>query len=285
MSQQINLFESGLVNAKDWFTLQTVAVVYVLAACVMYYLFTGLEAENAQLQVQRNQSVAQYETMQKKVNEFSQRVTPVDNSKLEAELKNLKARFDMQSQILAIFQQSISEAANHLVDYMRALTAQQQPGLWLTGFKIEPAAQHVTLSGQALQSEDIPSYLDLLSTQRVFAGTQFSGIEFKQMDLHKNQPAMPVSATSVSAAAPTTMTEPAPVGKDSPEAPSGNRSAVPVSAATPVTASTPVQEVTLKVYAFEVKGQDLQRQVKHDTGLSWDEFVSQTTQSQAVPRP
>lgn len=285
MSQQINLFEGGLVNSKDWFTLKMVAVVYVLAAGVMYYLFTGLEAESAQLQVQRNQAVAQYEAMQKKVNEFSQRVTPVDNSKLEAELKNLKARFEMQSQILAIFQQSISEAANHLVDYMRALTAQQQAGLWLTGFKIEPAAQHVTLSGQALQSEDIPSYLDLLSAQRVFAGTQFSGIQFKQVELRKNQPAAPVSAQTVPASAPTTTTEAAPAGKDSLEASGGNRPAAPVSATPSVTATAPVQEVTLKVYAFEVKGQDLQSQAKHDTGVSWDEFVRQTTQSQAVPRP
>lgn len=285
MSQQINLFEGGLVNAKDWFTLKFVAVVYVLAAGVMYYLFTGLEAENAQLQVQRTQAVAQYESMQQKVNEFSQRVTPVDNSKLEAALKNLKGRLEMQSQILAIFQQSISEAANHLVDYMRALTAQQQAGLWLTGFKIEPAAQHVTLSGQALQSEDIPSYLDLLSAQYVFAGTQFSGIQFKQVELHKNQPATPVSAPSASASAPTTTTESAPASKDSPGATGGNPPAVPVTSTPPVTATAPVQEVTLKVYAFEVKGQDMQSQAKHDTGVSWDEFVRQTTQPQAVPRP
>ncbi len=136
MSQQINLFEGGLVKSKDWFNLPFVVVIYVLAAGVMFYLFTGLEAENAALQTQRNQAVTQYETMQKKMDQFAQRVTPIDNSKLEAELKTLKGRFEMQSQILAIFQQSISDAANQLIDYMRAFTAQQQPGLWLTGFRI-----------------------------------------------------------------------------------------------------------------------------------------------------
>lgn len=283
MSQQINLFDGGLVKSKDWFTLPLVAVVYVLVAGVMFYLFTGLEAENAQLQVQRDQAFAQYETMQKKVAEFSQRVAPVDIPKLEAELKNLNARFEMQSQILAIFQQSISDSANHLVDYMRALTAQQQPGLWLTGFRFEPAAQNVSLSGQSLQSEDIPAYLDLLSTQRVFEGTQFSGLQFKQVELKKNQPATAVTASPATAAA-TVAPEAAPAGKDAaPATGNSNRSAIAMPA-TP-SATVPTQELSLNVYTFEVKGQDLQSAANRETGVSWDEFVHQTTQQQLAPRP
>lgn len=278
MSQQINLFEGGLVKSKDWFNLPFVVVIYVLAAGVMFYLSTGLEAENAALQTQRNQAVAQYETMQKKVDAFAQRVTPIDNSKLEAELKTLKSRFEMQSQILAIFQQSISDAANHLVDYMRALTAQQQPGLWLTGFRIEPAAQHVTLSGQALHSEDIPLYLDLLSAQRVFEGTQFSGIQFKQVELHRAQTAAtPAPAAQVATPAPAPVAE-ATTGKEVAEgaANMSTASATPPAPVVPVAA-----EVALQVYAFEVKGQDLQNKAKRENTVSWDEFVRETTQSPA----
>jgi hypothetical protein len=277
MSQQINLFEGGLVKSKDWFTLPVVAAIYVLAACVMFYLFTGLEAENAQLQTQRNQAVTQYETMQKKVDQFAQQVTPIDNSKLEADLKNLNTRFEMQSQILAIFQQSISGAANHLVDYMRALTAQQQPGLWLTGFRIEPAAQHVTLSGQALHSEDIPLYLDLLSAQRIFEGTQFSGIQFKQVELHRPQ-ATATSAPAAQAAAPVPVAE-APAGKGGAAEVAANTGSAPAASAPPI--STAAAEVALPVYAFEVKGQDLQNKAKRENTVSWDEFVRQTTQAPA----
>ena len=276
MSQQINLFEGGLVKSRDWFSLPIVTGIYVLAAVVMFYLFTGLEAENADLQTQRNQAVAQYESMQKKVDAFAQHVTPIDNSKLEAELKDLKGRFEMQSQILAIFQQSISDKAHQLVDYMRALTAQQQPGLWLTGFRIEPAAQHVTLSGQALHSEDIPSYLDLLSAQPVFEGTQFAGIQFKQTELHRPQVATvvpPPSATPAAISAPET-----PTGKDAGAA-TGNTSAAPVATTPPVAVA--VASVPLQVYSFEVKGQDLQNKVKRESTASWDEFVRQTTQSSA----
>lgn len=276
MSQQINLFEGGLVKSKDWFTLPMVAAVYMVAAGVMFYLFTGLQAENAALQVQRNQAVAQYESMQKKVDTFAQRVTPIDNSKLEAELNTLKDRFDMQSQILAIFQQSISDKANHLVDYMRALTAQQQAGLWLTGFRIEPAAQHVTLSGQALHSEDIPLYLDLLSAQRAFEGTQFAGIQFKQTDLHRPQAAAtPTPVSQATTPAPGSATEVS-AGKETAQV-AANTSAAPVTTTAPVAAA----DVTLQVYAFEVKGQDLQNKAKRENTVSWDEFVRQTTQSPA----
>lgn len=284
MSQQINLFEGALVKSKDWFTLPLVAGVYALVACVMIYDFTGLQDEVAQLEVQRNQAKAQYEVIQKKLDELAKSVVPVDNSKLEAELKTLKARFDMQTQILAMFQQSISNDGQHLVDYMRALTAQQQPGLWLTGFRIEPAAQHLTLNGQALQSESIPSYLDLLSKRAIFAGTQFSGMQVKQVELHKNQTPTSAVATPVPPApAPTSVNEPSTVGKDAPE--SAGAPAAPTAPSMPVANLAPAPEVTLQVYAFDVKGQDLQSQAKRDNALSWDEFVRQTTQSQPVQPP
>ncbi|MFQ6332499.1 PilN domain-containing protein [Methylophilus sp. 3sh_L] len=285
MSQQINLYEGGGVKAKEWFSLPMVAAVYVLAAVVMYYFYTGLAAENEQLQVQRNQAVAQYENLQKKVEEFSQKAKPIDNSKLEAELKTLKAQLEMQTQILAIFQQSISEQSAQLVDYMRAFTGQQQPGVWLTGFKVEPAVEHLTLAGQALQSEDIPAYLDLLSHQAVFAGTEFSGIQFKQLELHP-----PQSRSGGNAAAPPAVPMPAPAaevataspaGKDGGAAPVTPASTAPnqQSATAASTQATPAL-AGLKVYAFEVKGRDTQIMNKRVNGMSWDEFVRQTVPSQ-----
>ena len=282
MSQQINLFEGGLVKSRDWFSLPMVAGVYVLAAAVMFYLFTGLEAENAQLQVQRSQALAQYETMQKKVDEFAKRATPIDNSQLESTLKNLNARFDMQSQILAIFQQSLSVSAYHLIDYMRAFTAQQQPGLWLTGFRIEPGTQHLSLTGQALRSEDIPLYLDVLSAQRVFEGTQFSGIQFKQVELHQNQ-AVATAAVPVAPPAPAPASEPAVSGKGGAE--NGSSPAPAAVAAAPAASVASPTATSLKVYAFEVKGQDVQNKAKLLNTVSWDEFVRQTTQSSPVVQP
>jgi hypothetical protein len=287
MSQQINLFELGLVKSKDWFTLSFVAGVYVLAAMAMVYLYSGLEAESAQFLTQRDQAVAQQEAMQKRVDEFTQRLVPVDNSKLESELKNLKAQFEVQSQILAIFQQSISEQAYHLIDYMRALAGQQQPGLWLTGFKIEPAAQHVSLSGQALQTEDIPLYLDLLSAQRVFEGTQFSGLQFKQVELQKtvSQPAETVATQ----AAPVSAAEQPVAGKGTFAAPV----ATPLATTAATTAQTAVTDAPakLRIYAFDVKGRDLSDKNKPASAVSWDEFVRQTirqpqtNEAQASPAP
>jgi len=280
MSQQINLFEGGLVRAKDWFTLPFVAVVYVVAAGVMFYLYTGFEADNAQLQIQRNQAVSQFEAMQKKFDTLALQVAPVDNSQLETALKNLQARFEMQSQILAIFQQSTSGAADHLIDYMRALTAQQQPGLWLTGFKIEPASQHVSLSGQALQSEQIPLYLDLLSAQRVFAGTQFAGLQLKQQELRLPQTSPAATNAAQASASPTP--EPAGVGKGAADA--GSNAVPAVAAPVPASPSPSAREdaQTLTVYAFEVKGRDVQTQAKRDNTVSWDAFVRQTSQAQPI---
>lgn len=286
MSQQINLYEGGGVKAREWFSLPMVAAVYVLAAVVMYYFYTGLAAENEQLQVQRNQALAQYETMQKKVEAFSKKAMPIDNTKLEAELKALKAQLEMQTQILAIFQQSISEQSAHLIDYMRAFTGQQQPGVWLTGFKVEPAVQHLTLAGQALQSEDIPAYLDLLSHQSVFAGTEFSGIQLKQLELQQPQSRSGgnagASAVSPSLAPAPEVATTSPAGKDGGAPPVTPASAAPVN---PQGGNSPSNQANtglpvLKVYTFEVKGRDTQATNKLVNGMSWDEFVRQTVPPQ-----
>ncbi|KQT44012.1 MULTISPECIES: PilN domain-containing protein [unclassified Methylophilus] len=285
MSQQINLFESGLVKSKDWFTLSFVAAIYILAAIVMVYFYTGIESENAQLLAQRNQTVIQYESMQKKVEEFAKKAVPVDNSQLEAELKNLNSRFEMQSQMLAIFQQSISENAYHLIDYMRGLASQQLSGVWLTGFKIEPAAQHVSLSGQALQTEEIPLYLDLLSAQKVFEGTQFSGLQFKQVELQKQlAPQAPAVAIPATAPAAAPVTTPDTSGKSASATPSTtNNPVTPPASTAPANATVPEEASKLKIYAFDVKGQDLRDKSKPATALSWDDFVSQTG-TQAKPQ-
>jgi hypothetical protein len=282
VSQQVNLFESGLVKSKDWFTLSFVAAIYALAAIVMVYFYTGIESENAQLLAQRSQNVTKYESMQKKVEEFARKAVPVDNSKLEAELKSLNNRFEVQSQMLAIFQQSISESAYHLIDYMRGLASQQQSGVWLTGFRIEPAALNVSLSGQALQTEDIPLYLDLLSAQKVFEGTQFSGLQFKQVELQKQVTTTTTASTSAVSPAPAPVAVPAPAGKGTSATTSTTVTSSPSPAA--VTAPTTVTEnIKLTVYAFEVKGQELKDKTKPVSAMSWDDFVNQSGQPQVKP--
>lgn len=281
MSQQINLFENGLVKSKDWFTLSFVAAIYAVAAIIMVYFYTAIESENAQLLAQRNQTAGQFETMQKKVEEFARKAVPVDNSKLEAELKNLNIRFEMQSQMLAIFQQSISENAYHLIDYMRGLASQQQSAVWLTGFKIEPAAQHVSLSGQALQTEDIPLYLDSLSAQKVFEGTQFSGLQFKQVELQKQVTTTPAAITPAVTTAPAPVAIAAPAGKGTPA--SGTAATSPSSPAAVTTPTAVTENIKLTVYAFEVKGQELKDKTKPVSAMSWDDFVNQSGQPQVNP--
>lgn len=281
MSQQINLFENGLVKSKDWFTLSFVAAIYAVAAIIMVYFYTAIESENAQLLAQRNQTAGQFETMQKKVEEFARKAVPVDNSKLEAELKNLNIRFEMQSQMLAIFQQSISENAYHLIDYMRGLASQQQSAVWLTGFKIEPAAQHVSLSGQALQTEDIPLYLDSLSAQKVFEGTQFSGLQFKQVELQKQVTTTPAAITPAVTTAPAPVAIAAPAGKGT--SASGTAATSPSSPAAVTTPTAVTENIKLTVYAFEVKGQELKDKTKPVSAMSWDDFVNQSGQPQVKP--
>ncbi len=290
MSQQINLFDGIPVRARDWFSLPLVAVVYLLAAGVMLGLYGRLQDELAVLKVQQTQAQAGYEAMQKKLEVLASQIKPVDNTQLNAQLQQLQARLDMQTQVLQIFSASLSAAAPQLIDYMRALAAQPYPGVWLTGFSITPALQHLSLMGKALQTQDIPAYLGRLSLQKVFAGTQFSGIQFKQIALVKPTPAAggsasPASAEAVNAAAASPASESSAAVTNAkgsagstalPATPAASPAANPAgNTATTAAAAAP----SLTVYAFEVKGQDMQAAERQASGLSWDAFVEQTIQA------
>jgi len=80
------------------------------------------------------------------------------------------------------------------------------------------------------------------------------------------------------AAAPVPVAE-APAGKGGAAEVAANTGSAPATSAPPV--ATAAAEVALPVYAFEVKGQDLQNKAKRENTVSWDEFVRQTTQAPA----
>jgi len=203
-------------------------------------------------------------------------------------LQSLQARLEMQTQVLQMFNASLSDAAPQLIDYMQALAARPYPGVWITGFHITPAVQSLSLSGNALQTQDIPAYLGQLSAQHIFAGTQFSGLQFKQLELVKPTPAAGTSMATASAAANTNTTASSPLptasatdDKASPAASAGGgvtQADIPPAAAERSTAAATLAP-RMTVYAFEVKGLDMQAAAKQASGMSWDAFVEQTIQA------
>jgi len=63
---------------------------------------------------------------------------------------------------------------------LRHLSQQQINNVWLTKFSLTRGGQTITLQGKALQSNQIPLYIDSLAKPEHFKGKQFSVFELQQ---------------------------------------------------------------------------------------------------------
>lgn len=63
---------------------------------------------------------------------------------------------------------------------LRTLSQQKINNVWLTSFSLLDGGQTITLHGEALQSSQIPLYIDSLGKSPHFHGKQFSVFQLQQ---------------------------------------------------------------------------------------------------------
>lgn len=183
MSQQINFYNTKLVKPKDWFSLSTVAIVYVASAGLMLVWYQQLNAEAALKEQARQTAQIQFEQAQKQLTDaMSATKNVVDVKAQEVELKALQEKLDSQEKIIAAFEQTRSGKRMHVADYMAGLSHQAVENLWLTGFKLDAFKNYVSLTGRAYKTELVPKYIDALSREPVFRGQLFGGLQIKEIE-------------------------------------------------------------------------------------------------------
>lgn len=199
MSQQVNLFNPSLVKAKDWFSVSAVAIIYLVTACTMYlfYVFSNQDVEA--VQAQRTQVLAAFQDSQKKLNALSGPKQTVVNSKEDEVLVSyLQQKIDSQAKIIDIFKSAQSGDQAHVADYLRGLAHLSTANVWITGMKLEPFKQHVTLQGRAMSAELVPLYIQQLGQEPVFSGKLFGSLKLKEIEqaIQSSQPVAPMPAIS-----------------------------------------------------------------------------------------
>jgi len=104
----------------------------------------------------------------------------IEFSPLETELKLLQSQYDDTQRLLEHlthhdfgnqhgFSASLENLAYHRIN-----------NVWLTSFSFFNGGKVISLKGQALNSNDIPSYLDNLSNAQGFQGKKFSVFQLEQ---------------------------------------------------------------------------------------------------------
>lgn len=175
--QQVNLYQNELRTQKLNYSALMLTQISVILL-IVFAIFTGFRY----FQLQQHQ-VSLIENQQK------QKIAMADLQKIQAELSLRKKDTSLAKLItdktreLANKQKvygilSLDKFGNTkgFVEHVSGLARQRIDGLWLTQIRIASGGTDVTLQGTTSRSALLPKYLQRLSVEKAFSGTEFKSL-------------------------------------------------------------------------------------------------------------
>lgn len=180
MSQNINLLGPAFRKRPQLLTLVRVAqcVGITLAALLAYHF---------DLQQQVSGLSAELRTAERLLS--SQRVlaeklkgkpgVPRADAQLDADVARLEAELKTAREAMEGLKGGAFGNQQGFAEYLRAFSRQSVNGMWLTGFSIAGGGE-LEIRGRALSPDLVPSYIQRLNREQVFAGRSFARLEMSR---------------------------------------------------------------------------------------------------------
>ena len=184
--QQVNLYRNELRTRK----LKYSAVILVQLSIFIVVVFSAVAAFNFfQLQQQQKSFLA---------NQGKQKIVIRELSKLQSELaKQVQDRMLIKKitqktteltnkkKVLGILSQDEFGNTNGFVEHISGLARQRMDGLWLTKIRISAGGTDVALRGTTSKPTLLPKYLQRLSAEKIFVGTEFQSLLMSRQEKKK----------------------------------------------------------------------------------------------------
>lgn len=175
MSQQINLANPLLLKRRYVFGLREMAIGVgcVLAgalawAGVLHYQASGLEDEAIRQEALQADAQRALDTL----TAAAQRGV---NPQLTAQIQTTQRNVAQREALLNSVSSMMESTSTGFAQPMRALALSDSEGVWLNAFTLKPG--YLELKGSTLDAALLTQYIDRLSRQAPFSGTQFSGMQ------------------------------------------------------------------------------------------------------------
>lgn len=200
MSQQINLFapqfrkQVVLLSANAMALGAGAVLLLVLAAYGwVHFSVSGL--------TQQNEAAAKVQAAeQEKLDRLVQAHDPALQTRLlDNEITRVEGSLAEKREVLALLQSGELGDTHGYSDYLRAFARQIVDGLWVTGFDISAAGQHITLEGGTLRADLVPQYIKRLKGESAMQGRKFAMLTLrppKASESGAGETAKPAGATA-----------------------------------------------------------------------------------------
>lgn len=189
MRQQVNLFQPIFRKQKKKFSAKAMLQAIGLVAVGVLLLFAHTYWQATQLRAETRQAEQRLAAVSKQRDDVMQRFGKrFEGRGVEDELARLEKMVAERQQLQEILRRGIFSNTEGFSGYMAAFARQHLDGVWLTGFNITGAADHMSLRGRSNDPELVPRYLQRLSAEK-----RLSGIEFKAFQLTRPKDAKTAS--------------------------------------------------------------------------------------------
>lgn len=181
MSQQINLYNPLFEPRREWMSFN-VAATTVLVLLALFALGSAAANWRFGTLAKREQAAAQRlagakDEMTRLAAQLGSRQK---DPRLLAELERAQADLRSRDEVVAVLQGGALGNTTGYSEYLRAFARQSIEGLWLTGFTIAGAGQHVVIEGRTIRADLVPDYLQRLNRERVLQGSTFAEMQMQQ---------------------------------------------------------------------------------------------------------
>jgi len=185
--QQVNLYRDELktqkLNYSALMLLQlSIILVVVFSAAAGFRYFQLQQHQSSLVEKQQKQKIAMA-NLQKLQAELSLRKKDTTLAKrITAKTKELANK----QKVLGILSQDEFGNTKGFIEHISGLARQRIEGLWLTQIRIAGGGTDVALHGTTSKAALLPKYLQRLSAEKAFAGTEFQSL-LKQRQEKKKQ--------------------------------------------------------------------------------------------------
>lgn len=172
--QQVNLYQPIFRKQKKIFS----ALALVQAAVLVVFALGGIYAYSRWQLVALDDALTsaqdQRTETQARLTEI-QRATPprARDQRLVRAVERLQVQNEFKQRSLAMLEADLGTARAGFVGQLEGLARQKVDGVWLTHLAFSAGGSDIGLAGNALAPELVPRYLQRLSAEASFAGTQF----------------------------------------------------------------------------------------------------------------
>lgn len=184
MNQNINLYQPIFRRQRKIFSADTMLVMMavLLGGLVLITLFGHwrqgqLADQVAQLQSQEDQALERLTSLQETLP--PRRESPA----LQRAVTEAEREVELKHRALEVLDEGMLGQQHGFSSHLLALSRQRVEPVWLTGIHISQGGAQLDLHGRTQQASQVPVYLQRLSDESVFAGTDFRRMRIQRTEL------------------------------------------------------------------------------------------------------